>query len=93
MSDISPQEPIMTSTARPHAEPVADEEDLPEVSYVTPEEGRRMFDEAARKWMGISGEEFIRRWEAGEYWGIADEPGNFHIGDLISMIPLARQEA
>lgn len=62
------------------------------VFYVTPEEGRRLFDQAARKWMGISGEEFIRRWEAGEYWEIADQPGNFHIGDLIMMIPFARQE-
>lgn len=60
--------------------------------YVTPEGGRRLFDELARKVMGMSGEEFIRRWEAGEYWGIADEEGHRHIGDLIAMIPLARQE-
>lgn len=58
--------------------------------YLTPEQGRREFETAARQWMGISGEEFIRRWEAGEYWGIADEDGHRHIGRLIMMIPLAR---
>lgn len=61
--------------------------------YFTPEEGRREFEAAVQKWMGISGEEFIRRWEAGEYWGIADETGHRHIGDLIMMIPLARIES
>lgn len=83
----------MAGTARPlQADESADAPEDPEVYYVTPEEGRRIFDEAARKWMGMSGEEFIRRWEAGEYWGIADEPGNFHIGDLIALIPFARQD-
>jgi len=59
---------------------------------VTPDEGRRLFDQAARTWLGISGEEFIRRWEAGEYREIADEAGNAHVGDLIMLIPFGRQE-
>jgi hypothetical protein len=33
---------------------------------VTPEEGRRYFDEQARLRLGMSGEEFVRRWKAGE---------------------------
>ncbi|HEV2106816.1 MAG TPA: hypothetical protein VGR16_00985, partial [Thermomicrobiales bacterium] len=41
---------------------------LPPVYTVTPEQGRRLFDEAVRREMGISGEEFIRRWENGDYW-------------------------
>ncbi len=65
---------------------------VPPMIEVTPEEGRRLFDDAARQVMGMSGEEFIRRWEAGEYWGIADADGHRHIGDLISIIPFARQE-
>lgn len=60
--------------------------------YVTPEEGRRIFDTAARKLVGISGDEFIHRWETGEYWGVADDPAHRHIGGLILMIPFARQE-
>ena len=33
---------------------------------LSPEEGRKLFDEAAFHWMGITGEEFLRRWDAGE---------------------------
>jgi hypothetical protein len=36
-------------------------DDLPPVIWVTPEEGRRIFDEAVQAELGISGEEFIRR--------------------------------
>jgi len=52
-----------------------------------------MFDEAARRLMGMSGEEFIRRWEAGEYDEISDKPGYPYIGDLTALIPFARQDA
>jgi hypothetical protein len=72
---------------------VTAEDGMPPVYTVTPEQGRCLFDEAVRREMNISGEEFIQRWEAGEYWGIADEEGHRHIGDLIMMIPLARQDS
>ncbi len=48
-------------------EPSDDSFYVPDVVWVSPEEGRRMFDEAAHEWAGMSGEEFIRRYEAGEY--------------------------
>ena len=59
---------------------------------LTPEEGRAAFDRAARKWMGISGEEFIRRWDAGEYKEIADKDGYRHIMQLAGLIGFARQD-
>jgi hypothetical protein len=65
---------------------------LPKVQWVTPEEGREIFDAEARRVMGMSGEEFIRRWDAGEYREIADTPGNLHIIGLAFLIPLARQD-
>lgn len=65
---------------------------LPEVKWVTPEEGRAIFDEQARRLMGMSGEEFLRRWDAGEYRDIADSPGNLHIMRLVFLIPFARQD-
>ena len=34
---------------------------------LTRAEGRRLFDRAARRNLGISGDEFLRRWDAGEY--------------------------
>lgn len=71
-----------------HSDPVAD----PEVVYVSPEAGRRMFDEAAREWVGMSGEEFIRHWEAGEYADLVESEDNRHIIDLVLLIPFARQD-
>ena len=72
-------------------EPSDDSFYVPEVVWVSPEEGRRMFDEAAREWAGMSGEEFIRRYEAGEYADMVESEDNRHIVDLVLMIPLARQ--
>jgi hypothetical protein len=74
------------------AEAAAEAERYRGRNYLTPEEGREIFEYQAQKLMGMSGEEFIRRWEAGEYWDIADKEGFRHIGDLIAMIPLARQD-
>ncbi len=69
------------------------EDGMPPVYTVTPEQGRRLFDEAAQQMIGISGEEFIRRWEAGEYWATADKSGNRRLVYLIGLIPLARIES
>lgn len=62
-------------------------------NYLTPEEGKAEFDAAVRKYMGMSGEEFICRWESGEYDEIYDKAGHRHIGFLAGLIPLARQDA
>lgn len=42
------------------------DEQLPPVKELTPEEAWELFDRQAREWLGISGEEFIRRYNAGE---------------------------
>lgn len=34
---------------------------------MTREEAREFFDEQARAWLGMSGEEFMRAWDAGEF--------------------------
>ena len=88
----------MTDTA-PRIEPTTaaddeiDEADLIRWTnnpYISAEEGRAMFDDAARHYMGISGEEFIARWEAGEYDDIADSSDHWYVGFLGSLIPFAR---
>lgn len=73
-------------------EPADDPYFVPEVVWVSPEEGRRMFDEAAREWAGMSGEEFIRRYEAGEYADMVESEDNRYVVDLVLMIPFARQK-
>lgn len=63
------------------------------IRYATPEEGRELFDYQARELLGLSGDEFLRRWDAGEYQDIADAPGHRHIMRLVMLIPFARQQS
>lgn len=42
------------------------DEKLPPIKELTPDEAWEMFDRNAREWLGISGKEFIRRYQAGE---------------------------
>ncbi|MGH3089357.1 MAG: hypothetical protein ACRDSJ_18850 [Rubrobacteraceae bacterium] len=46
------------------------------VRQLTREEGRELLDRHARRYLGISGEEFIRRWDAGEYGDPDDRTQN-----------------
>lgn len=84
----------MVSKAQQVETDVTDAESIvdPEVIIVSPEEGKAIFDEAARTMMGMSGDEFIERWEAGEFDEIADTAGHRHIMYLALLIPFARQE-
>ncbi len=50
------------------AEPV-----LPEIVELTAEESWALFDQHARELLGIGGNEFVRRWNAGDYDEIADD--------------------
>lgn len=38
-----------------------------QIYELSEEEGRELFDRAVRHHLGISGEEFMRRWDAGYY--------------------------
>jgi hypothetical protein len=37
------------------------------VQVIEPEEGFQLLDAAARRYLHISGEEFLRRWDNGDY--------------------------
>ena len=58
--------------------------------YVTAEEARAMFDYQARKSLGISGDEFLRRWDRGEYQPVPDTREGWKIGHLVMLIPFGR---
>jgi translation elongation factor EF-Ts len=62
------------------------DEKLPPIKELTPEETWEMFDRKAREHLGISGEEFIRRYEVGE---ITDEQVDFdsEVAMLAMMVP------
>jgi hypothetical protein len=69
---------------------VTKDAEIPEVVWVSPEEGRRMFDEAARELAGMSGDEFIRRYDAGAYADIPDDEKHRNIIELGLMIRFGR---
>lgn len=62
-------------------------EDSHQIREVTLEEGRALIDRLARRHLGISGEAFMRAWEAGELDDQAERPEIVH---LAMLLPLAR---
>lgn len=50
----------------------------------------RIFDEAAQEWLGLSGEEFLRRYDAGKHSNLIESEENRRIVDLYLLIPFAR---
>jgi hypothetical protein len=71
----------------------ADPDQIPGIHYITSEEARAIFDHEARKTLGISGDEFLRRWDAGEYRPVPDTREGRKIGPLIMLVPLAGRKA
>ncbi|MDQ3695923.1 MAG: hypothetical protein M3464_20230 [Chloroflexota bacterium] len=78
--------------AKPEYEQASDdivgEEIVPGVFKLNREEGRVEFDRQARMELGISGEEFLRRWDNGEYQPIPDTPDGWKVGRLYMLMPL-----
>jgi hypothetical protein len=58
---------------------------------VTREEGKAIFDCEARQLLGISGEEFLLRWDAGEFRDQTDMDEIHKINRLVGMMPFARR--
>lgn len=56
----------------------------------TPEEGRAIFDRRARRYLGISGDEFLHRWNAGFYAADPDAPG---VQNVVALLPFVQQDA
>jgi hypothetical protein len=66
-------------------------EPIPGVDLLTPEEARAFFDRRARELLHISGEEFLRRWDAGEYRPVPDDAEGRKVGELVMMMSFARR--
>lgn len=60
---------------------------VPEVHELSVDEGKALFDKTARRLLGISGEEFLSRWDAGVYEG---ERENMAVTKVAMLIPFAR---
>jgi hypothetical protein len=59
------------------------------VDVLSAKEGRALFDRRARLELGISGDEFLRRWDAGLYRPVPDTPEGRKIGRLVMLMPFA----
>ena len=59
---------------------------------LSPEEARAWFDKQARELLGISGEEFVRRLDAGEYVDIPDDAGDADIIYLATLASIDRRQ-
>lgn len=64
-----------------------------ETTYHTADaaEGRAIFDRQAQKVLGISGAEFLRRWDAGDYRRVADDAEGRKVRRLAMLMPFARR--
>jgi hypothetical protein len=58
------------------------------VRLATPAEGRALLDRRAQRYLGISGAEFVRRWNAGEYANDPEQPG---VMDVAVLLPFWRE--
>jgi hypothetical protein len=69
----------------------SDELESPEgVTYLTGEAALEYFEREIQRLMGMSGTEFVRRYDAGEYETLEDIPENWHILEASFLIPFGR---
>ena len=57
-----------------------------QVQEATPEEGCAILDRAARRWLGISGDEFLTGWRNGAF---ADDDENPDLAKVALLVPFA----
>ena len=60
---------------------------VPEVEELNARDGAALFDKTARRLLGISGDEFLLRWDRGDY---DDERENMAVTKVAMLIPFAR---
>ena len=66
----------------------------PKRSSVLPEEeGRKLFDQQARLLADMSGDEFIERWDRGEFRPLSDTPDGRKKSYLALLIPFGRRKS
>lgn len=68
-----------------------DDDTIPGIHLTTAKEGQELFDRQSRELLGISGNEFLRRWDAGAYRPVPDTAEGRKLRRLVMMIPFARR--
>jgi hypothetical protein len=60
-------------------------------TVLPPQEARDLFDRKAQDLLHMSGEDFLRRWEAGEFRNLPETPENRKIMRVAALIPFGRR--
>ena len=66
------------------------ERDTSGIRYLDDEESHQYFDREARRLMNMSGIEFLRRYDAGEFEAEMDGPRHHQLVEMVMLIPLGR---
>ncbi|HZO29406.1 MAG TPA: hypothetical protein VFH48_25810 [Chloroflexota bacterium] len=59
------------------------------IRFLDDDEAHALFDAQAHELVGMSGEEFLRRLDAGEWRDVIDDPRRPELSFLVSLRPLA----
>jgi len=59
---------------------------------LTLEEGWDLLDKQARKYLSMSGMDFVKKWQAGEFKEDPDQPEIMHIAMLLPFVRNGRQD-
>ena len=63
---------------------------IPGIHVTSVDEGRTLFEGQVQKTLQMSGEEFLRRWDHGEYRPLRDDAQGRQIQRLVMLIPFVR---
>ncbi len=61
--------------------------------YFSADEARQAFETAAQRYLHMSGEEFLRKWDAGEFDDQDRNPAVMHVASLLPLIVRTRARA
>lgn len=61
-----------------------------EIRYLDDEESHQLFDREARRLMNMTGEEFLRRYDAGEFEAEMDGPRHRQLVEMVMLLPFGR---
>lgn len=84
---------MVTKSLKPDYGPVPgdfDPDEIPGVHFASKQEAGEMFEAEARKTLGISGDEVVRRWEAGDWQPVPDDTEGRRIARLSMIIGFYR---
>jgi hypothetical protein len=79
-------------SAQRSATPEPDDDALPQVHRLSVDEAREVFEENARYWLDMSGDEFLQKWRNREFGDVDNHPNHVRIMEVASLLPLVEHE-